>query len=187
MKSTIIWDITPFSPFNINRCFGGTYRLHLQERIISRARNQCESRWQAELCLFFDPEDGSEIFLRDVGWLSNGLSGVISQKIATLHNHRCEDLKYCIYNFCMIFTVSMIIFLKGINRVVSVMETQCVFFEVGIYILQMMNLRLDCEQIYLNSPGFPAHLLSCATEQIIRYVSRKQLHNKIPHRAVNTV
>jgi hypothetical protein len=30
MKSTIFWDITPFSPSSFNRRFGGTYRLHLQ-------------------------------------------------------------------------------------------------------------------------------------------------------------
>jgi hypothetical protein len=32
------------SPLNVNRCVGGTYRLHLQGRRISRARNQLESR-----------------------------------------------------------------------------------------------------------------------------------------------
>jgi hypothetical protein len=38
---------------------------------ISLARNQRESKWQAELCfllgLFFDPEDGGDMFLRNVG------------------------------------------------------------------------------------------------------------------------
>jgi hypothetical protein len=32
MKSTIFWDITPNSPLKFNRRFGGTYRLHLQDR-----------------------------------------------------------------------------------------------------------------------------------------------------------
>jgi hypothetical protein len=44
MKSTIFCDITPCSPLKVNRCFGGTYRLHLQGRI-SRAWYQRESRW----------------------------------------------------------------------------------------------------------------------------------------------
>jgi hypothetical protein len=37
------------------------------------------SRW----CLgfLFDPEDGGDLFLRDVGWLLTGLHGVIYQKI----------------------------------------------------------------------------------------------------------
>jgi hypothetical protein len=68
MKSTIFWDITPCSPLSVNRRFEGTYRHHLQGRKISWARNQRESRWQAELC--FDPEDGGDIFLRNVGWPS---------------------------------------------------------------------------------------------------------------------
>jgi hypothetical protein len=32
MKNIIFWDITPCSPLSVNRCFGGTYRLHLQGR-----------------------------------------------------------------------------------------------------------------------------------------------------------
>jgi hypothetical protein len=50
---TIIWDVTPCSPLNVNRRFGGTYRLHLQGRRISRARNQRESRWQVEVKSYF--------------------------------------------------------------------------------------------------------------------------------------
>jgi hypothetical protein len=49
MKSCIFWDITPCSPFKVNRRFGGTYR-HRQGRRISHARNQRKSRWQAGLC-----------------------------------------------------------------------------------------------------------------------------------------
>jgi hypothetical protein len=37
--------ITPCSALKVHR-FGGTYRLHLRGRKISRARNQRESRWQ---------------------------------------------------------------------------------------------------------------------------------------------
>jgi hypothetical protein len=32
LKSTIFWDITPCSPLSVNWRFGGTYRLHLQDR-----------------------------------------------------------------------------------------------------------------------------------------------------------
>jgi hypothetical protein len=31
-KSIIFWDMTPCSPLNVNRRFGGTYRLHIQGR-----------------------------------------------------------------------------------------------------------------------------------------------------------
>jgi hypothetical protein len=30
MKNYIFWDITPFNSVEINRHFGGAYRLHLQ-------------------------------------------------------------------------------------------------------------------------------------------------------------
>jgi hypothetical protein len=45
MKSTLFWDITPYSLLKVNRRFGETYRLHLQVWRIIRARNQRESGW----------------------------------------------------------------------------------------------------------------------------------------------
>jgi hypothetical protein len=70
MKGTIFWDVTPFSPLSANRRFGGTYRLHLKGRKISRARNQRESTCH--------PEDGGDMFFQ------NGLQRTIrrmSQKM----------------------------------------------------------------------------------------------------------
>jgi hypothetical protein len=43
MKSSIFWDITPCSPFKVNRRFGRTFRLYLQRRRISQTRNQRET------------------------------------------------------------------------------------------------------------------------------------------------
>jgi hypothetical protein len=43
MKISIPCDITPCSPSKFNRRFGETCSLHLQGRVISEARNQCES------------------------------------------------------------------------------------------------------------------------------------------------
>jgi hypothetical protein len=62
MKSSTFWDITPYSPLKVNRRFGRIYRLHLQGIIISQARDLCEA-----ICLFFDREDGGDMFLRNVG------------------------------------------------------------------------------------------------------------------------
>jgi hypothetical protein len=57
MNSYVLWDITPCSPF------------HLQGRRISHARNQSEARSNAGflLGLFFDPEDGGDMFFRNLG------------------------------------------------------------------------------------------------------------------------
>jgi hypothetical protein len=41
-NSYIFWYITTCSPVKINRCVRGTYRLHLQGRRVSQARNQNE-------------------------------------------------------------------------------------------------------------------------------------------------
>jgi hypothetical protein len=49
MKTCIFWDIPPFSLFKVDRRFGATYRLHLQGRRKSQARNQRERKWQTEL------------------------------------------------------------------------------------------------------------------------------------------
>jgi hypothetical protein len=72
MKSTIFWDITPCSPLSVNRRFGETYRLHLQGR---KNKLSKKSAWKLATCfhagfllsLFFDPEDGGHMFLRNFG------------------------------------------------------------------------------------------------------------------------
>lgn len=47
-KSVSIWDIAPCNTLKINPCFGGTCRLYVKGRRISRTGSQRESRWQAE-------------------------------------------------------------------------------------------------------------------------------------------
>jgi hypothetical protein len=42
MMSSILWDITSCSLLKVNRYFGGTYRLRLQDRKINQIRNQHE-------------------------------------------------------------------------------------------------------------------------------------------------
>jgi hypothetical protein len=71
MKSSVFWDITPCSPLKVNGQFGGTCHLHLQGLGICQVRNWRGSRWQAEqLGIFINPEDGGDIFLRNVCLLS---------------------------------------------------------------------------------------------------------------------
>jgi hypothetical protein len=45
------------------------------------AEKQIESSTAFLPGLFFDPEDGCDMYRRNVGWLSNGLHGIISQKM----------------------------------------------------------------------------------------------------------
>jgi hypothetical protein len=71
MKSSIFWDITPYSPLKVNRRFGGTCCLHLQSRRISRGSLQLTTCFHAGfLLVLFDPEDGGFMFLRNVRWFS---------------------------------------------------------------------------------------------------------------------
>jgi hypothetical protein len=78
MKSSIFWDITPYSPLKVNRRFGVTGCLHLQGRRINQAINQREADFSVYyllhagflLGLFFDPEYEGDIFLLNVGSLS---------------------------------------------------------------------------------------------------------------------
>jgi hypothetical protein len=61
----IFWDITPYNPLKVNGHFGGTCRLHLQDRRISHARNEHDaSSKQNSACKLL------KVFLRNVGLLS---------------------------------------------------------------------------------------------------------------------
>jgi hypothetical protein len=65
LKSTIFWDITPCNPLKLSRRFGGTYRLHLHP---SKKPALLVTCFHAVffLGLFFDTEDGGDIFLRNI-------------------------------------------------------------------------------------------------------------------------
>jgi hypothetical protein len=65
LKISILWDKKQYSPLKVNRRFGGIFCLHLQDQKIKQARNV-----GSLLGLFFDPKYESEIFLRNVEWLS---------------------------------------------------------------------------------------------------------------------
>jgi hypothetical protein len=83
MMSIIFWYVTSRSPLKVNGRFGGTYLLHLQGRNINRAsRTLLATFFHTGFLfgLFFEPDDGGDMFLRKFGWL-NRLHGVISQKI----------------------------------------------------------------------------------------------------------
>jgi hypothetical protein len=108
-KSTTFWDITPCSLLKVYRRFGAIYHFHIHGRKISRERKPVWKQVACSraigvskfrivqetgadcsafhllhagsfLSLFFDPEDGGDMFLRNVGCLSMQIDGVTSQK-----------------------------------------------------------------------------------------------------------
>jgi hypothetical protein len=63
-KNTTFWDITLCNSLKVNRRFGGTYRLHLQDQ---DTRVKAGAKSNGILLGLFDPEDTGDIFLRNVG------------------------------------------------------------------------------------------------------------------------
>jgi hypothetical protein len=63
LKSSVFCDITSCSQLKVIRRFGVTCRLHLQGRRI------LEAKTSMKVGLFFYPEEGGDIFLRNVGLL----------------------------------------------------------------------------------------------------------------------
>jgi hypothetical protein len=72
MKSTIFWDIKPCSPLRVNRRFGGTYRLHMLATCFHAG---------FLLSLYFDPEDGRNMFLRNLGWFSTDYTALYPRRL----------------------------------------------------------------------------------------------------------
>jgi hypothetical protein len=66
MKSTILWDITQCSPLGVNFCMTPAFKM--------------VSWW----IYCFDPEDGSDMFLRNLGWPSTTTRRYIPED-CTLH------------------------------------------------------------------------------------------------------
>jgi hypothetical protein len=68
-KITIFWDITPCSSLNVNRRFGGTYSLHSQ-----CGKHLATCFHAGFLCgLFFDREDGDDMFLQTVLFITTAV------------------------------------------------------------------------------------------------------------------
>jgi hypothetical protein len=85
LKSFVFWDIMSHSPLKVNPCFGGKCHLHYQGRRISKARNQCESRWQAELKVEATCSPETSVDFQWTTWC-------YIPEDRTLRNHRCENV-----------------------------------------------------------------------------------------------
>jgi hypothetical protein len=83
-KCSSFCDITPCSLLKCNLCYAETRRLHLQGRRISQEKTRVQAYSKPSTCfptnmaahtcfcigLCYGPEDGGDIFLRNVQWLS---------------------------------------------------------------------------------------------------------------------
>ena len=65
MKSAVFWVIMLDSALNVNRCFGGTCRLHLQG--LRKAKQETCSFADFLLGVFFNHKVGGDVFFRNVG------------------------------------------------------------------------------------------------------------------------
>jgi hypothetical protein len=94
-KSSVFWDITPCSPLSVNRRFGGSYRLHLQGRKISQARNRCQAGSKENSGLL--KTEATCFSEMSVDFKRTTRRYIPEDR--NLHNHRCENLKsYMIQN-----------------------------------------------------------------------------------------
>jgi hypothetical protein len=82
-KSSFFWDITPCSLLIVSECLGGSRRLNFNGRRIIQERNQSEtsSKQSWNLGLFFDTEDGGDMFVRKIVLTFHGLHSLISKTI----------------------------------------------------------------------------------------------------------
>jgi hypothetical protein len=105
LKSYIFWDITPCSPLKINRRFGRIYRLHFQCRM-NHVKNQHEAgSKQSSVSFFlhagslfgllFDPKDGGDMYLRNVGWYSTDYTALYSRRFLSWR------LLFCILTYIL--------------------------------------------------------------------------------------
>jgi hypothetical protein len=42
--SSVFWDVTPCSPVQVHRCFGGSYCLHFHSRLVTQATARSEQQ-----------------------------------------------------------------------------------------------------------------------------------------------
>jgi hypothetical protein len=119
LENSVFRDITPCSPLKGNRRFAGTYCLHLQGRRTSQARNQLEACSKQISYLFFNPEDGGYMVLRNVGSFLTDYTAFVPED-GTLHYHLCENLTSCFLSFIIdnwyILFLSSILIVSKIRR-----------------------------------------------------------------------
>jgi hypothetical protein len=71
IKSTVFWVVMPCRSEG-GRRFGGIYRHHIQSRVVEQETSICRRQASAGFVAWFTrPQDGGDIFLRNVGLSSD--------------------------------------------------------------------------------------------------------------------
>jgi hypothetical protein len=88
VKSSIFWYVTPCNPLQVNRCFGGMCRLHLQGKLCLPPA----SCWLLAWVIFRIWRWRRYVPLKDRPYLKQATRHHIPQD-RTLYNHGCENLR----------------------------------------------------------------------------------------------
>jgi hypothetical protein len=124
MKSSIFWDIPPWSTLKVNRRFGGTSRLHLQGRRISLTEPACHQLSSRFLLgLFIDPKNGGDMLLWNVNWFSTDFTALcpkryvsscykIFQRISTAIRFKVNAHYYAATSCCSVYNKLALAFLS---------------------------------------------------------------------------
>jgi hypothetical protein len=90
LSTVTVWDITPCSPLNVNRRFGGTYRLHLQDRKNKLSKSFVHAGFLLGL---FSTLKMEAICSSETSVDVQRTTRRYIPEDSTLHDHRCENLK----------------------------------------------------------------------------------------------
>jgi hypothetical protein len=103
MKSSLFCDIIPCSLLKVNWCFRETYHLNHQGQ---KSGPCCLLHADFLFGSFFDSEDGGDIFLQNISWLSVDSKTLVDFQWTTLsyisddsslQRHQCEKLRFSLF------------------------------------------------------------------------------------------
>jgi hypothetical protein len=179
MKNSIFWDITQRSLVKVDQHFSGTYRFHLQRGL------------PPALCWFL-----AWLTLQPWRWRQyvpltcqltfTGLHSIISQKIRSLHNHCCENLKSDInidvsrqkINFMVhVYKWKTSMIPKIQNSICLCWWKQEKSFGKGTVTLFVMSLVEYC---FLNLLQYSSELTACEVSRIPGYIHDTKLYKHQP-------
>jgi hypothetical protein len=147
VKSSIFWNIIPCSSLQVNRSFGGTYRLHLQIQRVSQARNQrsacCLVFVDILSGLLFDSEDVREAVLRNMGCFSLDHTALYTRRWNSSEMYMCELLIWWfVFVFCDLRCLSVWYMLRIEQKMCYTCSMQLQLIECMAIIYGMAN---DCK------------------------------------------